>query len=327
MDIFSKKEVIRAIHQEGGFLKAARILHIAQPSLSVMVSSIEKEIGGTLFDRSTNPVRLTPLGVKYLECAGGISMIEDDFFNYMNELQGLETGSIALGSNTLYMSNIIPAILTVYSVKHPMIHLSLYEHESRNLIDQLHSGQLELVIDNLPDDERMERHYLGTESLLLAVPKDNDLNRKWSSHAYTHDDIAAGRHLSNSKGYLSDIRMLSDQPFILLQKGLDTRRRCDVVFEENGITVQSVYELNQLSSAFGLASSGLGLTVVSDTLIRHSLDWADKMRYYAVRSPEFTRDVYFYTMKNRLITRTIREFIDVSRELHPFSLYDPARQL
>ena len=79
-----------------------------------MVAGIEKEIGGNLFDRSTNPVSLTPLGAKYLECAGSISMIEDDFFNYMNELQGLETGSIALGSNTLYMSNIIPDILSVY---------------------------------------------------------------------------------------------------------------------------------------------------------------------------------------------------------------------
>ena len=326
MDIFSKKDLIRAIYREGGFLRAAKALHIAQPSLSVMVSGIEKEIGGNLFDRSTNPVRLTPLGKKYLECAGSISMIEDDFFNYMNELQGLETGSIALGSNTLYMSNIMPGILSVYSSKHPMIHLSLYEHESRDLIDQLHSGQLELVIDNLPDDDRMERHYLGTEYLLIAVPVDNELNSKLSRYSYTHDDIAAGKHMAGRIRYLDDMRLLNDQPFILLQKGFDTRSRSDNVFDENGITVQSVYELNQLSSAFGIASSGLGLTVVSDTLIRHSLDWANKMQYYTVRSPEFTRDVYYYTMKNRLVTRTIKEFISISRDFHPFSVFDPAKQ-
>ena len=49
------------------------------------------------------------------------------------------------------------------------------------------------------------------------------------------------------------------------------------------------------------------------------------MQYYMVRSPEFTRDVYFYTMKNRLVTRTIKEFIDISRELYPFSVYDPGK--
>ena len=326
MDIFSKKDLIRAIYQEGGFLRVARALHIAQPSLSVMVASIEKEIGGNLFDRSTNPVRLTPLGVKYLECAGSISMIEDDFFNYMNELQGLESGSIALGSNTLYMANIIPEILSVYSQRHPLIHLSLYEHESRDLIDQLHSGQLEIVIDNLPEDDRMERHYLGTEHLLIAVPVEHELNTKLARFTYTHEDIAAGKPLDKDIRYLDDMRLMNDQPFILLQPGFDTRRRCDTVFEENGISVQSVYELNQLSSAFGIAASGLGLTVVSDTLIMHSLDWACKMRYYTVRSPEFTRDVYYYTMKNRIVTRTIREFIDISRELHPFAVYDPGKQ-
>ena len=191
--------------------------------------------------------------------------------------------------------------------------------------NQLHSGQLELVIDNLPDDDRMERHYLGTEYLLIAVPEGNDLNRKWSKFAYSHADISEGKHLKGRIRYLNDMRLLNDQPFILLQKGLDTRRRCDVVFGENGIIVQSVYELNQLSSAFGIASSGLGLTVVSDTLIKHSLDWACKMQYYMVRSPEFTRDVYFYTMKNRLVTRTIKDFIDTSRELYPFSVYDPGK--
>ena len=42
MDIFRKKEIVTAIYKEGGFSKAAKALHIAQPSLSVMVSNIEK---------------------------------------------------------------------------------------------------------------------------------------------------------------------------------------------------------------------------------------------------------------------------------------------
>ena len=323
MDIFRKKDLILAIYQEGGFLRAARALHIAQPSLSVMVSGIESEIGGKLFDRSTSPVSLTPIGKKYLECAGSISRIEDDFFNYMNELQGLETGSIALGGNTLYLANVIPEILSVYSERHPMIHISLYDYESRELAEHLRSGQLEIVIDNLPDDDRMERHHLGTEYLLIAVPYASDFNIRMAEYSYTHEEISSGKHLEKDVRYLDDMRLLSTQPFILLQKGFDTRQRCDAVFEANGISVLPVYELNQLSSAFGLASSGLGITVVSDTLIRHSADWACKMKYYAVRSPEFTRDVFFYTMKNRLVTRTIKEFIEVSRELHPFSLAAP----
>ena len=40
MDMFRKKDIIAAIYREGGFSKASRKLHIAQPSLSVMVSGV-----------------------------------------------------------------------------------------------------------------------------------------------------------------------------------------------------------------------------------------------------------------------------------------------
>ena len=124
MDIFRKKDIIAAIHREGGFSKAAKVLRIAQPSLSVMVSGIESDIGARLFDRSTNPIRLTQIGEKYLECCESISIIEDDFMDYVNEINGLETGEIALGGNTLYISNIIPKILSEFSVLSDAFHFS-----------------------------------------------------------------------------------------------------------------------------------------------------------------------------------------------------------
>ena len=152
MDIFRKKEIVTAIYKEGGFSKAAKALHIAQPSLSVMVSNIEKEIGARLFDRSTTPVRLTQIGEKYLECCGNISMIEEDFISYVNDIKGIEVGEIALGGTTLYMSNIVPDILNEYSVMHPSIHIKLYDYDTPALISMLLSGELDIVIDNLPSE-------------------------------------------------------------------------------------------------------------------------------------------------------------------------------
>jgi DNA-binding transcriptional LysR family regulator len=84
--------------------------------------------------------------------------------------------------------------------------------------------------------------------------------------------------------------------------------------------VEPVYELNQLSSAFGMAASGLGITIVSDTIIRHSPNWGSRMLYYSVSHDEFIRDVCYYTRKQRMLSLAIEEFIDISRELHPFTL-------
>ena len=121
MDLFRKKDIISSIYREGGFSKASKVLHIAQPSLSVMVSNVEKEIGAQIFDRSVSPLRLTQIGEKYLECCDNISMIEDDFMSYLNDVKGLETGEISIGGSALYISNVVPLILSDFSSRHPSI--------------------------------------------------------------------------------------------------------------------------------------------------------------------------------------------------------------
>lgn len=321
MDMFRKKDIIAAIYREGGFSKASKKLHIAQPSLSVMVSGVEQEIGAKLFDRSVSPVRLTRVGEKYLECCDNISMIEDDFINYVNDINGLEIGEISIGGSALYISNIVPHILSEFSRRHPSIKIRLYDMDTPALIRMIQSGELDVAIDNFPSNvEKLDKHYLGTEILLLAVPQDYGINENLREFAYSYEDIIKGMHVARTRPYLENMRAFNDQPFILLQESFDTRKRCDAVFEDYGIKVRAAYELNQLQSAFGMASSGLGITIISDTLVRQSEYSAANMCYYAVRSPEFTRDVYYYTRKSRMISRDLQEFLDISHDTRLLTL-------
>lgn len=321
MDMFRKKDIIAAIYREGGFSKASKKLHIAQPSLSVMVSGVEQEIGAKLFDRSISPVRLTRVGEKYLECCDNISMIEDDFINYVNDINGLEIGEISIGGSALYISNIVPHILSEFSKRHPSIKIRLYDMDTPALIRMIQSGELDVAIDNFPSNvEKLDKHYLGTEILLLAVPQDYSINENLREFAYSYEDIIKGMHVARTRPYLENMRAFNDQPFILLQESFDTRKRCDALFEDYGIKVRAAYELNQLQSAFGMASSGLGITIISDTLVRQSEYSAANMCYYAVRSPEFTRDVYYYTRKSRMISRDLQEFLDISHDTRLLTL-------
>ena len=190
MDLFRKKDIISSIYREGGFSKASKVLHIAQPSLSVMVSNVEKEIGAQIFDRSVSPLRLTQIGEKYLECCDNISMIEDDFMSYLNDVKGLETGEISIGGSALYISNVVPLILSDFSSRHPSIKIQLYDMDTPSLIRMLQNGDLDVAIDNFPDGvEKIEKHYLGTEILLIAVPLEYKINEKLMKHAYSYEDI------------------------------------------------------------------------------------------------------------------------------------------
>ena len=58
---------IKTIAQYHSFSKAAQVLYVSQPALSRFVKKVEDELGVTLFDRDTIPLRLTLAGQRYLE--------------------------------------------------------------------------------------------------------------------------------------------------------------------------------------------------------------------------------------------------------------------
>lgn len=77
--MFQKYEYIYAIYEAGSFTRAARKLFISQPSLSVAVKNIEKEIGAPIFERRRPTVTLTAVGKEYIMAAEKIMSIEKDF--------------------------------------------------------------------------------------------------------------------------------------------------------------------------------------------------------------------------------------------------------
>ena len=58
-------QYIIAITEEGSFSAAAKKLVVTQPSISQLVKNIEYTIGAPLFYRTTQPSKLTPVGIPY----------------------------------------------------------------------------------------------------------------------------------------------------------------------------------------------------------------------------------------------------------------------
>lgn len=61
MDIRHLRQIL-AIRDHGSFARAAEALHVAQPALSKSVAKIERELGVTIFTRTSTGSALTPMG-------------------------------------------------------------------------------------------------------------------------------------------------------------------------------------------------------------------------------------------------------------------------
>jgi DNA-binding transcriptional LysR family regulator len=60
------------VAENGGFGRAAQLLHVSQSAISEQIRDLEEELGAALFDRENRTIRLTPEGEQFLLDARGV---------------------------------------------------------------------------------------------------------------------------------------------------------------------------------------------------------------------------------------------------------------
>ena len=169
--MFQGMHYVYEVYREMSFSKAAKNLFISQPSLSAAVKKAEAQIGFPVFDRSTNPIRLTELGEEYIRSVENIMDVEKRFCNYVDDIRGLKSGAIAIGGTNLFASYVLPPLLSRFTEQYPLIHVNLVEATTAELEERLFAGFLDLLIDNQSVDASIyEKTFFCEEHLLLAVP-------------------------------------------------------------------------------------------------------------------------------------------------------------
>src|SRR4051812_22795082 len=86
-----------AVAEEGGMSAASRRLHISQPALSQTVSSLERQLGVKLLERSSTGVRPTEAGAALLAEARAILARHDQALRRMAEFTTEGGGVLRLG--------------------------------------------------------------------------------------------------------------------------------------------------------------------------------------------------------------------------------------
>lgn len=309
--MFEGKKYIYEVYKTRSFSRAAENLYIAQPSLSAIVKKIEKKIGAPIFDRSTTPLQLTECGEQYIRFIERLMDMENEFGNYLNDLEGLHTGHLSIGGTNLFASYILPPLLTKFMKACPSIGIDLVESNTKSLEKQLLSGSLDLVIDNYTfPKSACDRHLFRTEHLLLAVPQALAAAHaaELSGCIMSASDIRRSLHLEETRKPVS-LKIFANDPFLLLRPGNDTRERSNVLLGKAGISRPNVLlSLDQQITAYHLACYGMGIAFVTDTLIKH-VPADRRILFLKPEGTETERNIYFYYKRTRYMTRAMQEFL------------------
>jgi DNA-binding transcriptional LysR family regulator len=167
----------RAVAEELHFGRAAERLHIAQPPLSQQIRQLERELGVTLFTRSTRRVELTAAGDAYLKRAVSVLDAVDDAGHQARRIaQGIE-GHLTIGCVGSATYSVLPRLVRALRDELPHVEIGIRgEMLAPAQLDALLAGDIDIALLRPPVEHAAIRvEVLRRDRLIAALPADHPL--------------------------------------------------------------------------------------------------------------------------------------------------------
>lgn len=289
------KEYIYAIYQEHSFSKAAQKLYVSQPWLSSVVKKVEQEIKTPIFDRSTNPISLTPAGQYYIRQVEQVMQIEADMRSYFDQLQRPDT-QLHVGSSMFFCTYVLPQLFQEFREENPQITLTLTEGGCETMAEKLLEHKLDVFLEAEPlQNAKIQSVAWCTEELVLAVPARFSINQKLSRYCYSFDELLK-RNEPGGKKPAVPLDAFRDEPFLLLQKGNDSYQRSMQLCEHAGFVPKVSVFLAQMMTAFYLVCEGQGVSFLRSTIPEYVTP-TESVVFYQLDDPIAVRSVYLSSLR------------------------------
>ena len=137
---------MQAILQSGSFSRAASELGISQPSLSQFIQRLEKDVGATLLDRQSRPLKLTAEGACWMEAETNVNRIREIYANRIREMSGRHSRHLRVGTLHYFEGFVFPEVLPKVLETLPDLDVQLTEDNAENLKKGLLEDRLDLAV-------------------------------------------------------------------------------------------------------------------------------------------------------------------------------------
>ncbi|QSQ27559.1 LysR family transcriptional regulator [Pyxidicoccus parkwayensis] len=224
------------------FGRAARRVHVSQPTLSQQIRQLEEELGTPLFERARAGVRLTQAGEMFRTYASRALEDVNAGVSAVGALRGLTTGALRVGYPPSMRGIVVPALAAVLR-KHRGLALSAEEVVVRRLERRLADGKLDVGLGYAP-----------------ARLADLDAEPVFDSRLTLV--VARGHALAGAESV--GVKQLVEEPFALLSRGLRVRARVDAYFAAMRLAPRVALESNAVGTVLAIVRAGLAVTVLPE---------------------------------------------------------------
>ena len=222
--------------------QAAEAMFLSQPSVSLQIKALEKELGVTLFERRGPRITLTYDGQQLWALAKplveGIDRIEEDFAS-LRETEERGVVSIAAGGSTIQY--ILPPFVERFMQEYPNVEVRLHNVTGKGGLEKLREGEVDFAVgpmlDTPPD---IIFHPLVTQEPMLITRLDHPLAKR-------------------KRVGLKDV---CKYPLILPPQEQSTYRFVEAVFNDRSLDYEVKLEVGGYDVIKQYVRMGLGISIV-----------------------------------------------------------------
>jgi len=230
-----------AVAKTSSISKAARSLNLSSSALSMLVSSLEGEVGTRLFERTTRSLVLTDAGRELLPVVEEVFFNLDTAFEKLRSVSDRRNSHFALATSPLLAATLVPGLLIRFRDLHAGVRVDLWDLPVAEIARAVREGHVDFGVCtadvDLPD---LQSTVLYQDRLMLCCLPGHPLALR--------REVRWGE--------------ISGEPMVVLRKGSGLRSLVELGFETVGEALRPAYEVTQVSTAVGLVEAGLAISVL-----------------------------------------------------------------
>lgn len=242
--------ILTAVVDRQSFTRAAEALSLSQPAVTHQMQAFSRALGHPLFQPARGRIELTPIGQALYERAGRVLALVTEMAEAIDNLNGLESGSVRVAGDTTVGIYVVPDALSAFHRIYPRIQLNLDVVNRKAVLDLLRRGEADLaVLGRLPEDGSVEALPLLENQLMCYCAPD---------HPFVAREPVS-------------IKDLNLGPLLLREPGSATRDTTERVFREHGADAVPTMEMASNGALKRAVVGGLGVAIFSTCAVRLEL--------------------------------------------------------
>lgn len=277
------------------FSKAARHVHLTQPTVSSHIKDLESHFGCRLVDRLGREAVPTKAGEILYRYARKLLALRDETEAALADFQGRMQGRLVVGGSTIPGGYLLPRMIGAFSSLYPDVTVSLTIADTERILEQVRSGELELgVVGARASHAQLQQESIAVDEMRLIVTDDHP----WSGRGRV------------------PLEALRSEPFIVRERGSGTRKSLEEILSSGGYRLGDLRIAAEMGSTVAVIQaikSGVGVSILSTTAVADDLR-GGRLRALEIEGFQLTRHLWLTRNRTRTASPLAAAFADFVRQ-------------